>query len=102
MNAPVLTPAYDVAAIRKDFPILAQQVYGKPLVYLDNAASSQTPRPVIDALVGYYENDRSNVHRGIHELSQRVVEQQARQEELSSELARLARENSELRSGLGT
>ncbi len=67
-------PALDAESLRRDFPALHQTVHGRPLVYLDNAASSQTPRPVIDALVGYYENDRSNVHRGIHELSQRATD----------------------------
>ena len=61
----------DWAALRKDFQILDQQVHGKPLVYFDNAATSQKPRAVIDALVHYYEHDNANVHRGIHELSNR-------------------------------
>jgi cysteine desulfurase/selenocysteine lyase len=61
----------DWAALRRDFPILDQQVHGKPLVYFDNAATSQKPRAVIDALVHYYERDNANVHRGIHELSNR-------------------------------
>jgi len=65
----VKTP--DWAALRKDFPILDQQVHGKPLIYFDNAATSQKPRAVIDALVHYYERDNANVHRGIHELSNR-------------------------------
>jgi cysteine desulfurase / selenocysteine lyase len=65
----VKTP--DWAALRKDFPILNQQVHGKPLIYFDNAATSQKPRVVIDALVHYYEYDNANVHRGIHELSNR-------------------------------
>jgi cysteine desulfurase/selenocysteine lyase len=56
---------------RRDFPILNQQVHGHPLVYLDNAATSQKPRAVIDALSRFYENDNANVHRGIHELSNR-------------------------------
>ena len=64
----------DSEALRADFPALQQSVHGRPLVYLDNAASSQTPRPVIDAIVEYYERDRSNVHRGIHELSQRATD----------------------------
>ena len=64
----------DVKAIRNDFPILNQQVHGHPLVYLDNAATTQKPRAVIDALVRYYEHDNSNVHRGIHELSNRATE----------------------------
>jgi cysteine desulfurase/selenocysteine lyase len=59
--------------LRKDFPILAQQVNGHPLIYFDNAASSQKPRQVIDALVRYYERDHANVHRGIHELSNRAT-----------------------------
>jgi len=59
------------SALRKDFPILDQQVHGKPLIYFDNAATSQKPRAVIDALVHYYEHDNANVHRGIHELSNR-------------------------------
>jgi len=57
-------------ALRKDFPILDQQVHGKPLIYFDNAATSQKPRAVIDALVHYYEYDNANVHRGIHEFEQ--------------------------------
>src|SRR5213080_1518917 len=61
----------DWSARRKDFPILDQKVHGKPLVYFDNAATSQKPRGVIDALVHYYEHDNANVHRGIHELSNR-------------------------------
>ena len=60
-------------ALRKDFPILDQQVHGKPLIYFDNAATSQKPRAVIDALVHYYEYDNANVHRGIHELSNRAT-----------------------------
>jgi cysteine desulfurase/selenocysteine lyase len=57
--------------LRKDFPILDQKVHGKPLIYFDNAATSQKPRAVIEALVHYYEHDNANVHRGIHELSNR-------------------------------
>ena len=64
----------DVAAIRKDFPILDQRVNGYRLVYLDNAASSQRPRAVLDTLARYYERDHANVHRGIHELSMRATE----------------------------
>ncbi|MEI6537686.1 MAG: aminotransferase class V-fold PLP-dependent enzyme, partial [Verrucomicrobiaceae bacterium] len=60
-------------ALRKDFPILNQNVHGKPLIYFDNAATSQKPRVVVDALVHYYERDNSNVHRGIHELSMRAT-----------------------------
>ena len=68
-NDTLTTPAYDVAAIRADFPILARQVHGKPLVYLDNGASAQKPRAVIDAVTYAYENEYANVHRGLHFLS---------------------------------
>ena len=60
--------------VRADFPVLHQQVNGKPLVYLDNGATSQKPRCVIDALVHYYERDNSNVHRGLHALSMRATD----------------------------
>ncbi|MGN6552894.1 MAG: cysteine desulfurase [Verrucomicrobiota bacterium] len=63
----------DWSKLRADFPILNQQVHGKPLVYFDNAATSQKPRAVIEALVHYYERDNANVHRGIHELSNRAT-----------------------------
>ena len=63
----------DWTSLRKDFPILDQQVHGKPLIYFDNAATSQKPRVVIEALVHYYERDNANVHRGIHELSNRAT-----------------------------
>ncbi len=65
----------DLSHLRADFPILHQQVSGHPLVYLDSAASSQKPRQVIDALVRYYERDNANVHRGLHELSNRATAQ---------------------------
>ena len=64
----------DVARIREDFPILHQMINGKPLVYMDNAATTQKPQAVIDALVSYYSNDNSNVHRGVHTLSQRATD----------------------------
>ena len=64
----------DWSRIRADFPILHQQVHGKPLVYLDSAATAQKPRTVIDALVRYYEWDNSNVHRGLHALSMRATD----------------------------
>src|SRR5258708_5498840 len=70
----IMKPSFDVERVRRDFPILDQQVHGKPLVYLDNAASSQKPRAVIDALKHYYENDHANVHRGVHALSERATE----------------------------
>ena len=63
----------DWAKLRADFPILDQKVHGKPLIYFDNAATSQKPRAVIQALVNYYERDNANVHRGIHELSMRAT-----------------------------
>jgi len=71
---PARPTSFDVAAIRRDFPILHQSVNGKPLVYLDNAASSQRPRAVIDAISRYYEHDHANVHRGVHVLSQRATD----------------------------
>ncbi|MBM3434025.1 MAG: cysteine desulfurase [Bacteroidetes bacterium] len=64
----------DFAALRKEFPILDQEVHGKPLVYLDNAATTQKPRAVIRAIVDYYEQINSNVHRGVHTLSQRATD----------------------------
>ncbi|HEX7044759.1 MAG TPA: cysteine desulfurase [Burkholderiales bacterium] len=64
---------FDVARIRADFPALAQQVRGKPLVYLDNAATSQKPRAVLEALERYYRCDNANVHRGVHALSERAT-----------------------------
>jgi cysteine desulfurase / selenocysteine lyase len=71
---PTSAAQLDVAAIRRDFPILHQSINGKPLVYLDNAASSQRPRAVIEAVSGYYERDHANVHRGVHTLSQRATD----------------------------
>jgi len=65
--------SFDVAALRREFPTLDQKVNGKPLVYLDNAATSQKPRAVIAALDDYYARDNANVHRGIHELSRRAT-----------------------------
>ncbi len=64
----------DFAALRKEFPILHQEVHGKPLVYLDNAATTQKPQAVIDAIVHYYGQINSNVHRGVHTLSQRATD----------------------------
>jgi cysteine desulfurase / selenocysteine lyase len=71
MNPPTSAP--DLAARRADFPILDQQVNGWPLVYLDNAATTQKPRAVIDALTHYYEHDNANVHRALHVLSHRAT-----------------------------
>jgi cysteine desulfurase / selenocysteine lyase len=64
-----LAPQFDVAAIRRDFPILTRQVYGKPLIYLDNAASAQKPKQVLDAMMKSYTEEYANVHRGLHFLS---------------------------------
>ncbi|MBL8908733.1 MAG: cysteine desulfurase [Rhizobiales bacterium] len=64
-----IAPAFDVAAVRRDFPILSREVYGKPLVYLDNAASAQKPKAVLDAVMKSYTEEYANVHRGLHFLS---------------------------------
>ena len=65
---------YDVAAVRCDFPILSRQVYGKPLIYLDNGASAQKPQAVIDAVTNAYSHEYANVHRGLHYLSNTVTD----------------------------
>jgi cysteine desulfurase / selenocysteine lyase len=64
---------FDVEAVRRDFPILAARVHGQPLAYLDNAATTQKPEPVIDALRDYYLRDNANIHRGVHLLSERAT-----------------------------
>ncbi len=69
-TAPAVT-GFDVERIRRDFPILSERAYGRPLVYLDNAATAQKPRAVIDALVRFYTTENANVHRGVHMLSER-------------------------------
>lgn len=66
--------AFDVTAIRAQFPALQQSVHGHPLAYLDNAATTQKPRAVLDALAHYYERDNANIHRGVHELSRRATD----------------------------
>ncbi|MEK6324102.1 MAG: cysteine desulfurase [Acidobacteriota bacterium] len=66
---------FDADKIREDFPLLKQLVYGKPLVYLDNAATSQKPSAVIDAMTRYYSTDNSNIHRGVHLLSERATQE---------------------------
>ena len=66
--------AYDVEAIRGDFPILAERPYGKPLVYLDNAASAQKPTQVIERLTRVYGHEYANVHRGLHYLANAATE----------------------------
>src|SRR5882724_663566 len=63
----------DWKALREDFPILREQAHGHPLIYFDNAATTQKPRAVLDTLRHYYEHDNANVHRGIHELSNRAT-----------------------------
>ena len=72
---------FDVEKVRKDFPILSRTVNGKPLIYLDNAATSQTPQQVIDVIVDYYSNYNANIHRGVHTLSQEATDkyEEARQ-----------------------
>src|SRR6266404_7581383 len=67
----VISAGFDVEKIRADFPVLKQKIHGKPLVYLDNAATAQKPQSVIDAIRKFYEVDCANIHRGVHELSQR-------------------------------
>ncbi|MBB3935385.1 cysteine desulfurase [Aureimonas phyllosphaerae] len=70
----IMTERYDVEAIRRDFPILSREVYGKPLVYLDNGASAQKPRQVLDVIQSAYADNYSNVHRGLHFLSNKSTE----------------------------
>ncbi|MDD2767789.1 MAG: cysteine desulfurase [Methylococcus sp.] len=73
-TAPAAVPIFDAARIRKDFPILERQVHGQPLVYLDNAATAQKPKAVLDCIARVYTEDYANVHRGVHTLSQRATE----------------------------
>lgn len=72
-NAVATSPSPALEGVRDDFPILRQQVHGKPLIYLDNAATTQKPQSVIDAITHYYTTDNSNVHRGVHLLSERAT-----------------------------
>ena len=74
MNAPLIKRPFDVAAIRAEFPILSRQVHGKPLVYLDNAASAQKPNAVIDAMANAMRGQYANVHRGVHALANETTE----------------------------
>lgn len=85
---------FNVENIRKDFPILSRKVNGKPLVYLDNAATSQTPQQVIDVIVDYYSNYNANIHRGVHTLSQEATDkyEQARHKIQSHFNAKFAHE----------
>ena len=79
--SPAVVATFDAQRVRQDFPILEQEVNGRPLVYLDNAATTQKPSSVIDAIVNYYRRDNANVHRGVHTLSDRATQgfEQARQ-----------------------
>jgi len=70
---PEIATAFDVQRVREDFPILRRTVAGRPLAYLDNAATTQKPRAVLDAIAGYYTTINANVHRGVHELSERAL-----------------------------
>ena len=74
MHPAVTNGNYDVARIRADFPILAMQIYGKPLIYLDNAASAQKPQAVLDRLHTAYTSEYANVHRGLHYLANAATE----------------------------
>src|ERR1051326_2356946 len=73
MHKPAMS-RIDWPALRSDFPILAERAHGQPLIYFDNAATSQKPRAVLDVLRSYYEHENANVHRGLHELSTRATE----------------------------
>ena len=70
----VLHEPYDVQRVREDFPILKERIHGKPLVYLDNAATTQKPQRVLDALNVYYTEENANIHRGVHLLSERATQ----------------------------
>ncbi len=74
MSSPTAVRTLDVAAVRAQFPALQQQVHGKPLVYLDNASTTQKPQAVIDTLSHFYEADNAYIHRGVHALSERATE----------------------------
>src|SRR5688572_24281012 len=73
MNATALVSAFNPQVIRDEFPILHQKVNGSPLIYFDNAATTQKPRCVIDALTNYYQQYNSNIHRGIHTLAEKAT-----------------------------
>src|SRR5208282_1925576 len=73
--SPASKQRFDIERVRADFPILQQKVRGKPLVYLDNAATSQKPRAVIEAISRYYEGTNANIHRGVHFLSEHATEE---------------------------
>src|SRR5215813_9104879 len=90
-----VAPAFDVEKLREDFPVLKQKVHGKPLVYLDSAATAQKPTVVVEAIRRFHEVDCANIHRGVHELSQRST---AAYEETRAKVRRFlnARTKSEL------
>src|SRR5574340_948686 len=71
----------DARALRRDFPIFEQEVHGRPLAFLDSAASSQKPRQMLDAMTHFYETSYANVHRGVYELAERATEALERSEE---------------------
>ena len=71
---PLRPPALDVENIRRDFPLLTQKIHGKSLVYLDNAATTQKPQAVIDRITRYYQEENSNIHRGVHSLSEKATQ----------------------------
>ena len=73
-GSPSPAPVFDAAAVRRDFPLLQRQVHGKPLVYLDNAATTQKPQVVIDRVSRFYAEENANVHRGVHWLSERATQ----------------------------
>src|SRR5215470_7853077 len=73
VQTPAKSAGFDVFKIREDFPILRQRVHGKPLVYLDNAATAQKPQAVIDAVTNYYVSSNANIHRGVHALSEQAT-----------------------------
>ncbi len=72
---PAAVPGFDVERVRADFPILKQPAHGHQLVYLDNAATAQKPKAVLDAILRYYEHDNANIHRGVHYLSERATQE---------------------------
>jgi cysteine desulfurase / selenocysteine lyase len=74
MDPKVVNRSFDVNRVREDFPVLRQKINGKPLVYFDNAATSQKPQVVIDAISRYYEEENSNIHRGVHQLSEKATQ----------------------------
>jgi cysteine desulfurase/selenocysteine lyase len=90
---PVLveSPTFEVERVRRDFPILNQKVRGKALVYLDNAATSQKPQPVIDAIARYYQSGNANIHRGVHFLSEHATEEHEAARQLVRQFINAAR-----------